>query len=123
MMNEKDILFITSGQFISDHGKAVAVYAQPGYTELSGFISGGKYNTEVEASCIAEGYCAAFDGEYYVVAKHEYASKVTAPDCVNGGFTTYTCSRCGGSYVGDEIPALGHKPGEATRPENPYFCG
>ena len=27
---------------------------------------------------------------------------------MNGGYTTYTCSVCGDSYIADEIPALGH---------------
>ena len=39
---------------------------------------------------------------------HDYASDVTAPTCTAGGYTAYTCSRCGHSYVGDETAALGH---------------
>ena len=39
---------------------------------------------------------------------HEYEAVVTAPDCVSGGYTTYTCSVCGDSYVADETSALGH---------------
>ena len=42
---------------------------------------------------------------------HNYDAVVTAPDCVNGGYTTYTCSACGDSYVGDEVVALGHTNG------------
>ena len=38
---------------------------------------------------------------------HEYTAVVTAPTCVDAGYTTYTCA-CGESYVGDEIAALGH---------------
>ena len=39
---------------------------------------------------------------------HEYTAVVTAPDCVNGGYTTYTCSACGDTYVADQVDALGH---------------
>ena len=39
---------------------------------------------------------------------HAYEAAVTAPDCTNGGYTTYTCSVCGDSYVADETEALGH---------------
>ena len=39
---------------------------------------------------------------------HSYNAVVTAPDCVNGGYTTYTCSACGDTYVTDETAALGH---------------
>lgn len=40
--------------------------------------------------------------------KHEYVALVTAPTCTEGGYTTYTCSLCGDSYVSDETDALGH---------------
>ena len=39
---------------------------------------------------------------------HNYTAAVTAPDCVNGGYTTYPCSVCGHSYVADHTDALGH---------------
>ena len=39
---------------------------------------------------------------------HSYNAVVTAPDCLNGGYTAYTCTVCGYSYVGDEVAALGH---------------
>ena len=32
----------------------------------------------------------------------------TAPTCEKPGYTTYTCTRCGDSFVGGETPALGH---------------
>ena len=40
---------------------------------------------------------------------HDYAAAVTPPTCTTGGYTTYTCSRCGDSYTGDETEALGHE--------------
>lgn len=39
---------------------------------------------------------------------HDYQAVVTEPDCVNGGYTTYTCSVCGDNYTADEKAALGH---------------
>ena len=48
---------------------------------------------------------------------HSYSAVVTAPNCENAGYTTYTCS-CGDTYVADEISALGHTevvlPGKAA---------
>ena len=38
---------------------------------------------------------------------HDYVKSVTAPGCVESGYTTYTCS-CGDSYVADYTDALGH---------------
>ena len=39
---------------------------------------------------------------------HSYDAVVTTPDCVNGGYTTYTCSVCDNTYVGNYTTALGH---------------
>ena len=40
---------------------------------------------------------------------HSYDKVVTAPTCTEQGYTTYTCSVCGDSYVADYVDALGHK--------------
>ncbi|MBR4132808.1 MAG: S-layer homology domain-containing protein, partial [Oscillospiraceae bacterium] len=40
--------------------------------------------------------------------EHEYVPVVTAPTCTEAGYTTYTCSKCGSSYVADAVPVLGH---------------
>ena len=39
---------------------------------------------------------------------HDYESVVTAPTCEDDGYTTYTCSACGDTYVDDYVDALGH---------------
>ena len=49
--------------------------------------------------------------------EHDYEAVVTAPTCTEKGFTTYTCAKCGDSYVADEVAALGHdfQDGACTR--------
>ena len=42
------------------------------------------------------------------VCVHDYQAEVTQPTCTEQGYTTYTCSRCGDSYVDDYVDALGH---------------
>ena len=39
---------------------------------------------------------------------HSYTSKVTPATCTEGGYTTYTCSKCGHSYRSDETDPNGH---------------
>ncbi len=39
---------------------------------------------------------------------HNYVAVVTAPTCTKAGYTTYTCSACGDTYVDDEVVKLGH---------------
>ena len=41
--------------------------------------------------------------------KHNYQSTVIAPTCDKAGYTTYTCTICGDSYVANQVSALGHK--------------
>ena len=52
---------------------------------------------------------------------HDYSAVVTEPDCVNGGYTTYTCTICNHTYVGDAVDALGHDWEDATE-ESPKTC-
>lgn len=40
--------------------------------------------------------------------EHDYIGVVTEPTCMEGGYTTYTCSLCGDSYIDDEMEASGH---------------
>ena len=54
----------------------------------------------------AEGYID--NVQYTVGCNHSYDAVVTNPDCENGGYTTYTCSKCGESYVDNYTEALGH---------------
>ncbi len=55
------------------------------------------------------------DGNYPVLQNnavsyvpHDYVGATTAPTCTEQGYTTYTCSVCEESYVGDYVDALGH---------------
>ena len=75
---------------------------------------------EVKPTCETKGsyetavYCTVCDAELdrttAIVSAlgHDYKAVVTKPDCVNGGYTTYTCSVCGDDYKADEVAATGH---------------
>ena len=75
-------------------------------------------DTELAPTCTTTGltygaHCSTC-GEVLVAQEivdalgHNFDAIVTAPDCTNGGYTTYTCSVCGDTYVADEVDALGH---------------
>ena len=62
------------------------------------------------------------------VCEHSYNAVVTAPTCRTGGYTTYTCSKCGDRYVGEHtLPdSNAHNPGEAatcTKAQTCLDCG
>ncbi len=40
--------------------------------------------------------------------QHNYTSFVTSPTCIAGGFTTFVCTLCANSYVGNKTAAKGH---------------
>ena len=40
--------------------------------------------------------------------EHSYRESVTNPTCTERGYTTYTCDKCGDSYVDDYVDALNH---------------
>ena len=78
----------------------------------------------VEATCsktgLTEGsHCEAcgtiiVEQKELPIIDHSYNSEVTAPGCETAGYTTYTCSGCGDSYVADETEKLGHTGGVAN---------
>ncbi|MBR5515762.1 MAG: InlB B-repeat-containing protein [Clostridia bacterium] len=39
---------------------------------------------------------------------HSYETVVTEPTCTGDGYTTYTCTVCGDTYIADVVDALGH---------------
>jgi len=74
----------------------------------------------------------AFSIEIREAPGHNYIPVVTAPTCVEKGFTTYSCSHCGDSYIADYVDALGHiesEEGVVTTPPTytepgvrTYYC-
>ena len=59
---------------------------------------------------------------------HTYEAVVTDPTCTADGYTTYTCSVCGDSYVEDATAAIGHTEGDPvvtttdTKITYAYYC-
>ena len=65
-----------------------------------------------DATCTEPQKCACGETQGEALG-HSYESVVTAPDCTNGGYTTYTCA-CGDTYTDDATDALGHTFAEGT---------
>ena len=49
---------------------------------------------------------------------HSYTAVVTQPTCTAGGYTTYTCSKCGDTYTANATAALGHSYGSFAHDAN-----
>ena len=79
------------------------------------------WTVTTEATCTEAGEetrsceCGETETREIAALGHDYEAVVTAPTCTEKGYTTYTCSRCGDSYVADYTDALGHTEGEAVK--------
>lgn len=47
---------------------------------------------------------------------HDYAQTVTPATCVSGGYTTYVCTRCNDTYVGNHVVPIGHSYNNVVTP-------
>ena len=62
----------------------------------------------VNATCGAAGYCSVCEAEGDpATGEHDYDHVVTAPTCVDAGYTTHTCAFCDYSYTDSETAATG----------------
>ena len=81
------------------------------------------YTEEVvsAATCAREGQkrftctCGESYTESITKKPHSYTDTVQQPDCVNGGYTTHTCSVCQDSFVDSATSELGHDYGTNNR--------
>ncbi len=107
---------------------------------VNGYTSGKNSTTPGEAPVTYSVYLAnktyydnlptdrhvlVYDVPPCVAYGHKYVSSVTSPDCVNGGYTTHTCTACGDSYTDNVTEALGHTLSDATctAPKTCSACG
>lgn len=113
--------------------------SDPSVVELlnsdTGLIKGVKEGTVVLTAVTTDGGYAA-SCMVTVLADpcadgHTYASEVTPPTCTDWGYTTYTCTFCGESYVDKYVSPLGHawnggvvtkQPTETEAGEKTYTC-
>ena len=92
---------------------------EQGYTTHTCTICGNHYNDAYvdalghqwkDATCTAPRTCVACGITDGNSNGHTYQAVVTAPTCVEKGYTTYTCP-CGDSYVGNYTEPAGHVQG------------
>ena len=106
--------------------KAIALYLKDGSAGTTYYIStlcdhsAGTTNVAAkDATCTEDGYtagvqcddCGAFISGHEVIEAtgHSYNAVVTNPTATTQGYTTYTCTACGDSYVSNYVDALGEE--------------
>ena len=74
----------------------------------------GAWTVITQPNCTDDGLqervCVCGEKETEVIPKlgHNYVATPTSATCTEQGFTTYNCSVCGDSYIGDYVTAVGH---------------
>lgn len=128
----------------SNHNYTVTVVAptctEKGYTKHTCSRCGNTYNDNYinasghsftnyvldgNATCTQDGTmtakCDKCDATNTITAPgsklgHDYAQTVTPPTCVSGGYTTYVCTRCNDTYVGNHVDPIGHSYNNVVTP-------
>lgn len=128
----------------SNHNYTITVVAptctEKGYTKYTCSRCGNTYNDNYinasghsftnyvldgNATCTQDGTmtakCDKCDETNTITAPgsklgHDYAQTVTPPTCVSGGYTTYVCTRCNDTYVGNHVDAIGHSYNNVVTP-------
>lgn len=109
-----DKLSVADGCVLEVDNGAVAVKKEV-HTHTEGIIP-GKAPTCTETGLTEGKYCTVCNDiitpQVEIPALgHNYNAVVTAPTCTTEGYTTYTCTVCGDTYVADNVAAAGHVDG------------
>ena len=105
----------TRGESAKGHDYADATCTEPSTCKNCGNKKGSALgHAWVNATCDTPKTCSVCHITEGEVAPHNYVAVVKKPTCLDGGYTTYTCSKCSDSYVADITEAAGHKGGVAT---------
>ena len=105
------------------------------YNYIEGFYNGNNWSEYIQftvpqhkhipgaaATCTAAQTCTTCGAVVKDKLGHSYNTVVTAPTCIEDGYTTHTCTRCGDSYTDSKVSAKGHTPGSAANCTTAQTC-
>lgn len=83
------------------------------FVESYNFIEGNTYYLNVYLSCMETCHYGQVKGIYVSVSEnfisnHDYVKSIVFPNCLDHGYTNYSCTRCDANYTSDYTEALGH---------------
>ena len=93
-----------------------------GDSYVADYVDANGHTAGAEADCTNAQTCTVCGAELAEELGHKYESVVTDPTCTEKGYTTYTCSACGDSYVDDYVDANGHTAGAEADCTNAQTC-
>ena len=94
-----------------DHYETRTIEAT-GHSFGAWFVNRAATCTEAGENCRNCSACSNYETEVIPATGHSYEAVVSAPTCVEQGYTTHACANCGDSYVDTYVDALGHDMGE-----------
>lgn len=125
---DKDAEYALEAAVIADStinaaGDEVMTIANDGKIIMKSHAEHTVVSDVIEATCTTDGAkvekCSVcgeiLSSEVIPATGHEWdEGKVVAPDCVNMGYTLYTCAKCGTQEKRNFTDITGHTPGEAV---------
>ncbi len=75
------------------------------------------------ATCTEPKLCTVCNAVLEKATGHQFTDKVTAPTCLEGGYTTHSCDICGEGFVTDYTDPTGHDWDEGTLLHNATCTG
>jgi len=96
----------------SRYGLPNCIIFHPGSDAVSSYE--GLYDVKITGITYTSGkaaeinYTVDFFNVDSVPVEHSYEAVITEPTCQESGYTTYTCSKCGDSYVSDYTDPVDH---------------
>ena len=98
------------------YGVSNCIIFHPGSRNVDAYS--GTFRVEVSGIFLLDGTetTLSYDVDFFdvesVCIEHHYTAQITEPTCEAQGYTTYSCTVCGDSYVDDYVDALGHDMGQ-----------
>lgn len=65
-----------------------------------------------EATCTEPQICTVCETVLELPTGHHYKEKIVKPTCTSMGYTIYTCTECGDTYISDYVDSKGHSPSD-----------
>lgn len=106
-----------------DQGYTVHTCSRCSLSHTDTFLPPAGHTPGTDATCTAPQLCTVCSAILAQAKNHTYQETEVEATCLEQGYVLRTCIHCSHSYVGDPVPALGHRGNiEAPTCIDPVIC-
>ncbi len=100
---------VTVDPTCTDRGYELHTCSRCQISYLDTFVPAKGHTPGVAASCTEPQTCTVCSAVLAQAQEHTYQETEVEATCLEQGYILHTCTHCSHSYVGDTVPALGHR--------------